>query len=66
MGYEWGDLNSHTSEDYNRMKDWGFNVVRLPISWNYIEPEPEVYDENYLTEMEKDDVKMRIVTYNKT
>jgi endoglycosylceramidase len=29
------------------MASWGFNVVRLPIAWNFIEPEPGKYDETY-------------------
>jgi aryl-phospho-beta-D-glucosidase BglC (GH1 family) len=47
MGYEFGAWNAHTEEDYARMASWGFNVVRLPITWHYIEPEPGVYNESY-------------------
>lgn len=47
MGYEFGSWDSHMEEDYARMASWGFNVVRLPIAWHYIEPEPGVYNESY-------------------
>ncbi len=33
--------------------EWGFNFVRFLISWDGIEPERGVYDENYLDEVEK-------------
>lgn len=49
MGYEFGAWNQHTEEDYARMAGWGFNVVRLPITWHYIEPQPGVYNESYFT-----------------
>jgi len=48
MGYEFGYWSSHTEEDYAKMASWGFNVVRLPISWHFIEPEPGLYNETYL------------------
>jgi aryl-phospho-beta-D-glucosidase BglC (GH1 family) len=35
----------HTEADYQQMSSWGFNVVRLPIAWNFIEPRPGQYDE---------------------
>jgi endoglycosylceramidase len=54
LGYGWGNWKSHTLEDYERMKSWGFNVVRLPIGWNYIEPEPGVYNESYLAIIDRD------------
>ena len=54
VGYGWEDWKSHTLEDYERMKSWGFNVVRLPIGWNYIEPEPGAYSESYLAIVDKD------------
>jgi len=47
MGYEFGAWDSHTEEDYARMASWGFNVVRLPIAWHYIEPQPGAYNSSY-------------------
>jgi endoglycosylceramidase len=49
MGYEFGAWSAHTEEDYARMASWGLNVVRLPIAWHYIEPEPGFYNESYFT-----------------
>jgi endoglycosylceramidase len=46
--YEFGWLNTHTEADYQKMASWGFNVVRLPIAWNLIEPTPNQYDDTYL------------------
>ncbi len=42
-GFSW-----HTEADFARMKEWGFNAVRLLIFWHMIEPEEDVYDEVYL------------------
>ena len=42
-------LSWHTFEDYERMKkDWGFNVVRYLIFWSAVEPEPGIYDDDFL------------------
>ncbi len=35
-------------DDFKKIKRWGFNVVRFPISWEFIEPERGHYDEGYL------------------
>jgi len=48
----------HAPEDFQRMASWGFNVVRLPIAWYYLEPEQGVWDVSYLT-----DVVAPIVSY---
>lgn len=34
--------------DYERMTEWGFNVVRILMTWAALEPEQGAYDENYL------------------
>jgi hypothetical protein len=47
MGYEFGAWDMHTEEDYAKMASWGFNVVRLPIAWHHIEPQPGVYNSSY-------------------
>lgn len=36
------------AEDFEKIKTWGFNVVRLGIIWDGLEPEPGVYNEEYL------------------
>jgi aryl-phospho-beta-D-glucosidase BglC (GH1 family) len=47
MGMEFGWFY-HSEDDFARMKSWGFNVVRLPIAWRYVEPREGYYDDNYL------------------
>ena len=36
-----------------RMKNWGFNVVRLGIIWEAVETAPGVYNHTYLSEIEE-------------
>jgi len=31
--------------DFDRVREWGFNVIRLGIIWDGLEPEPGVYNE---------------------
>ena len=52
MGMEFGWFY-HSEEDFFRMKSWGFNVVRLPIAWSYIEPREGYYDDNYLAILDR-------------
>lgn len=41
-------------QDYARIRtDWGMNAVRFLVLWAAIEPEPGVYDEDYLAEVER-------------
>ena len=47
-GYEYGYWDSHKESDYAKIASWGFNVVRLPITWNFIEPKPGWYNDTYL------------------
>jgi len=54
MGYEFGAVNSHTFHDYQNIASLGFNVVRLPIAWAYVEPEPGHYDTEYLARVDRD------------
>ncbi len=35
-------------DDFKKIKRWGFNVIRFPLSWDFIEPQRDQYDENYL------------------
>lgn len=41
-------ISYHLEEDYDRLVEWGFNSIRLGTDWAAIEPEPGVYDEEYL------------------
>jgi len=42
----------HRPEDYARMREWGFNCVRLLTLWAAIEPECGTYDEEYLKRLD--------------
>jgi hypothetical protein len=51
-GLEWGYFSTepHGPEeaDFVQMASWGVSVVRLPIAWTYLEPEPNRIDLGYL------------------
>lgn len=53
-GLEFGNFIGQThgpdERDFAQMASWGFNVVRLPIAWSYIETAPGVFDDTYLRE----------------
>jgi endoglycosylceramidase len=53
-GYHYGDQDlwktTHTDGDYQNIKSWGFNAVRLLISWSKIETTKGVYNERYFAE----------------
>ena len=49
MGMEFGWFG-HQAADFEQIASWGFNVVRLPIAWSYLEPEKDVYDLTYLSD----------------
>ncbi len=38
----------HTREDFARMRDWGFNLVRYLVFWEAIEPREGFYDDQYI------------------
>ena len=38
---------------WDLLVSWGFNMVRLTLYWEAIEPEPEVYDQTYLSKVGK-------------
>lgn len=43
----------HSAGDFARMRQWGFNCVRLLLIWAAIEPEPGRYDEAYLRRIDQ-------------
>lgn len=47
---------AHHSSDYATIASWGFNVVRLPISWENLEPRAGVYDDRYLQNLVGQDI----------
>lgn len=40
-------------EFYSNLKKWGFNCIRFIIIWDGLEPEPGVYNEQYLKEIDQ-------------
>lgn len=36
--------------DFESIRRWGFNAIRFTISWEWIEPQRDVYDEAYLAD----------------
>ena len=54
MGYEFGTFQSHTYLDYQKIASLGFNIVRLPIAWSFIEPKRGRYDDSYLKYVDRD------------
>ena len=47
--YQDDSWSQHTLADYQEIASLGFNVVRLPISWQHIEPAQGAYDSTYFT-----------------
>ncbi|SHE94102.1 endoglycosylceramidase [Mariniphaga anaerophila] len=46
-------MPQHNEEIFEQFKTWGFNCIRLGIIWDGLEPEPGVYNEDYLKEIDK-------------
>ncbi len=44
-----GYIGDYTPEDFKFLKKQGFNLIRLGIFWDGAEPEPGVYNEDYLS-----------------
>jgi endoglycosylceramidase len=53
-GLEFGNFiggpNGPDESDFAQMESWGFNFIRLPIAWSYLEPQPNQLDDTYLRE----------------
>jgi len=43
----------HEPDDFARMREWGFNCVRLLTLWAAVEPECGRYDETYLVRLDE-------------
>lgn len=39
---EWGE------DDFYNLKKWGMNVIRLGVIWDGVEPEPGIYNDEYI------------------
>jgi len=48
-----GFLPWQNEEETKIIREWGFNSVRYLIFWEAVEPEPGVYDEEYLDKVEE-------------
>jgi endoglycosylceramidase len=48
-----GYLGEVGAEDFARMRDWGFNCVRLGVIWDGLEPQPGVINQDYLAGVAK-------------
>jgi endoglycosylceramidase len=48
-----GYVGHITPEEMADFKSWGFNVIRLGIIWDGLEPEPGVYNEEYLSQIDE-------------
>ncbi len=46
-------IGDYREEDFRNLKNWGFNVIRLGIFWDGVEPTPGQYDENYLSRLDQ-------------
>lgn len=46
-------LSWHGAEEFEKMRNWGFNCIRLVIIWDGIEPKPGVYNDQYLAGVDK-------------
>jgi hypothetical protein len=59
-GYEYVppilSIHTHDESDYATIASWGFNVVRLPISWENLEPRQGQYNDSYLQSLVDHDV----------
>lgn len=45
-----GNPNGPDESDFAQMQSWGFNVVRLPFAWSYLEPSPNQFEDAHLHE----------------
>src|SRR4051794_41733465 len=43
-----GAQTSFTRKDVKQLRSWGFNAIRLGVSWAGLEPQPGVIDDAYL------------------
>ncbi|MFT3985534.1 MAG: cellulase family glycosylhydrolase [Lachnospiraceae bacterium] len=46
-------IGNYKENDFNDLKKWGFNVIRLGIFWDAAEPWPGEYNDQYLLEIDK-------------
>ena len=49
---EFDPEDSLNDEDIQNLADWGFNFVRLGVMWEAVERERDIYDDDYLGQVE--------------
>jgi aryl-phospho-beta-D-glucosidase BglC (GH1 family) len=45
-----GNRNGPDESDFAQMERWGFNVIRLPFAWSFLEPAPNQFSDEHLHE----------------
>lgn len=48
-----GYIGAETAETFAILRRWGFNCVRLGVIWDGLEPQPGIYNERYLEQIEQ-------------
>ncbi len=48
-----GYLGSETAEDFANLRDWGFNCIRLGMTWDAVEPEPGKFNDDFLRGLDR-------------
>ncbi|MCR2823490.1 cellulase family glycosylhydrolase [Lederbergia panacisoli] len=46
-------IGSWSEKDFEKIKTWGLNVIRLGVIWDGIEPEPGIYDDDYIEKLQQ-------------
>lgn len=46
-------LGGYDEDLFRKFSQWGFNLIRLGIIWDGVEPQPLQYDDNYINEIKK-------------
>lgn len=46
-------IGDYKEEDFKNLQKWGFNVIRLGIFWDGVEPQPGIFDDQYLSQIDK-------------
>lgn len=46
-------IGDYHDQDFKTLSKWGFNVIRLGIFWDGVEPRPGQYDEQYLSQIDR-------------
>lgn len=47
------NLNLMGDTAFREMKEWGYNSVRLGVTWSALEPSPKQYDSTYLQDLDE-------------